>query len=145
MFESHYRQPRTSADGEAATPSTLYEPLRRIPRISMLLWGEHCIECGMPECFSSCSLYEARPDGRCRRFTFGTERNTNFQSFRGCGYEITFKQWGKLEARGSFKVFPARFVKIVEASLATLCWPMSFIGRLVYGESKTPRCQCPPN
>jgi FkbH-like protein len=76
-------------------------PAAEIDALSFLFWGEHCIECAAPACFQSCDLYQARPDGRCRRFTWGIGRTSAFPSLRGYGVEVSFKKWGKLETRGN--------------------------------------------
>lgn len=64
------------------------------------------MECAAPACFSTCDLYDRRPDSRCRRFTFGMFRNPRFSSIRGYGVEIEFKKWGKLEARANGFTIP---------------------------------------
>ena len=33
---------------------------------TVLPWGEHCTECVWPTCYTSCDLYQARDDGKCR-------------------------------------------------------------------------------
>src|SRR4051812_40855229 len=98
MFEPHLDQKDLPAEG-LARPSADYSFAPDVERMSLLIWGEHCIECAAPACYRTCDLYERRPDGRCRRFTFGICRNPEFQSIRGYGAEVRFKKWGKLEAR----------------------------------------------
>jgi FkbH-like protein len=69
---------------------------------SLLVWGEHCSECAAPECFKTCSLYDRRPDLKCRRFVNGIESLDIRGLDRGQSYgmRVAFKQWGKLEAAG---------------------------------------------
>lgn len=87
-------------------PHEMYQPASDITDISLLIWGEHCIECAAPSCFETCDLYQPRPDKRCRRFSFGAYRNSRFPSLRGYGVEISFKKWAKLEARGNTRMEP---------------------------------------
>jgi len=84
-----------------STPTNDLAPADDVKRLSFLLWGEHCVECAAPACFSTCDLFETRPDRRCRRFVFGTLKNPHFRSVRRYGAEIVFKKWAKLEARGN--------------------------------------------
>lgn len=62
-------------------------------------WGEHCVECAMPLCFGVCTRYDARPDGKCRRFAFGI-KDSDDPAFAAFPYhaEILFQPWGKLES-----------------------------------------------
>jgi FkbH-like protein len=109
MFEPGMYQLGRHTEGPAR-PRDQYEAARGVERMSLLVWGEHCIECAAPDCFRSCDLYDRRLDGRCRRFVFGIYKNRAFQSLRGYGAEIQFKRWGKLEARGNCRMEPVRAV-----------------------------------
>jgi FkbH-like protein len=61
---------------------------------SLILWREHCVECSMPLCYKSCSLFVERKDKRCARFINGIQRVNN-----GNGGEIDFRRWAKLECQ----------------------------------------------
>jgi len=89
-----------------------------VAAMSMLFWGEHCIECAAPQCYVTCDLYEPRSDGRCRRFDYGIRRNRAFPSLRGAGAEVTFKTWGRLKANGNTRMEP----------LAKLLWKERLTG-----------------
>ena len=102
MFEFH--QYDSASHTQRLQPVQSYRPSDDVAEMSLLFWSEHCIECAAPACFSTCDLYERRPDSRCRRFTFGMFRNTKFPSTRGYGVEIEFKKWGKLEARANLSM-----------------------------------------
>jgi FkbH-like protein len=106
MFEFDKYEKHLHAGRELA-PRLSYNPVQDIERMSLLMWGEHCVECAAPGCFTSCDLYQSRPDGRCRRLIYGMFRNRRFPSVRGYGAEISFKKWGKIEARGNTLMFPA--------------------------------------
>ena len=100
MFEFDKYEKALHRDSPA-TPVTPFMPASDIAAMSLLVWGEHCVECAAPSCFVSCDLYQPRPDQRCRRFAFGAYKNTAFPSSRGYGVEVVFKKWAKLEARGN--------------------------------------------
>ena len=116
-----------------ARPEVRYQPASDIAGMSLLYWSEHCVECALPACYSSCDLYDARSDGRCRRFAFGAYKNPAFPSFRGYGVEVSFKKWAKIEAFGNTAIRPVnsvlRLERMVEGG-ATLVNP---IGRGVNG------------
>lgn len=56
---------------------------------------EHCVECAMPYCYSTCSMYENRRDKRCRRFDFGQQR-IHFGDSVLDGATVSFRRWAKL-------------------------------------------------
>ena len=71
-------------------------PLDAIAAVRSLTWGEHCLECSAPECYSTCPLYEARPDGNCRRLTFGMRDADDFQG-APMHAEMQYQRWGKVQ------------------------------------------------
>jgi hypothetical protein len=73
-----------------ASPEAAYKHFDNVAQMSLLYWWEHCTECAAPACYRTCDLYEARPDGRCRRFRFGMHKNRGFASLRGYGAEVAF-------------------------------------------------------
>lgn len=137
MFEFDKYEARRH--GTPAAPDEPYEPLVAVEAMSLLVWGEHCVECAAPACFSTCDLYEARPDLRCRRFVFGAHRNTAFRSLRGYGAEVAFKKWAKLEARGNTRLEPVdRVLRQEERVGASAPW-LNAAGRLVHGVTRDAR------
>jgi FkbH-like protein len=72
---------------------------------TLIPWGEHCTECGWPTCYSTCELYAPREDLKCRRFVDGMVRVDCDGSVNGYLLKVTFKRWGKLWARGNFRLF----------------------------------------
>ncbi|ADE16274.1 FkbH like protein [Nitrosococcus halophilus Nc 4] len=114
-----------------ARPETAHMSATGIQKISFLMWGEHCIECAAPACFSSCDLYEARPDKRCRRFEYGLYRNRNFPSLHGFGAEVVFKRWGKIETRGNVRMMPVWQVRILEQATTAFSLITNTVGRLL--------------
>jgi FkbH-like protein len=115
-----------------ARPAILFEPVADLEGLALLLWGEHCIECAVPACYSTCSLYQPRSDLRCRRFQFGCLKNTAFKSIRGYGVEITFKKWAKLEAFGSTAIYPLRTTMRWERMIERLAGLTNVVGKAAY-------------
>lgn len=79
---------------------------------SLVVWEEHCVECGQPECFSVCPLFSPRRDGVCRRFTYGISPFKAKKS-KAFFYDIHFKKWGKLEGYYFPGLLSSRFVAFV--------------------------------
>lgn len=107
MFEFDTRRARAPTAGaprrgEAPSPDRV-----------LLSWGEHCIECAAPACFSTCDLFDPTRHGRCRRFEDGIV----MRALPGgsSGAEIRFRRWGKLETPGSAALLPARSADRAEA------------------------------
>jgi FkbH-like protein len=135
MFEVDKYEARLHVDGPLR-PAAAYDPTREIVKMSMLVWGEHCIECAAPSCFETCDLYQQRPDRRCRRFVYGIFRNDHFPSVRGFGAEVAFKRWGKLESRGNTFLMPARRVLRLERMIDALAPAGNAVGRAFYRLSR---------
>jgi hypothetical protein len=111
MFEFHaYDARRHGERAPAALARRVAQPaaiLRAdLAAMSFLFWSEHCVECAAPDCYASCGLYDARADGRCRRFAYGIFRDRRYPSVRGCGADIAFRRWGKLKANGNTRMEP---------------------------------------
>jgi FkbH-like protein len=115
-----------------ARPAGPFEPVANVEGMALLLWGEHCIECAVPACYSTCNLYQPRSDLRCRRFQFGCLKNEAFKSIRGYGVEISFKKWAKLEAFGSTAIYPLRTAMRWERRLERLATLGDLIGKTAY-------------
>ena len=73
-----------------------YVSIRKVSGELPLLWGEHCVECAMPLCYTSCKMYVPRIDGRCLRFEDGVRPVVFYD--HSIGAYIRIKKWGKLEA-----------------------------------------------
>ncbi|OED38042.1 hypothetical protein AB833_21290 [Chromatiales bacterium (ex Bugula neritina AB1)] len=129
MFEfDQYRAPEFTP---AIRPVEKIEYASGIKKRSLLIWSEHCVECAAPECYQTCSLYQPRPDERCRRFEVGMRRNNYFRGVTGGAAEIVFGQWGKLEARGNTLLYPNSLVSFVEAVVPRVQPLVNAFGRLV--------------
>ncbi len=113
-----------------------YLHVEDIVAASFLFWGEHCIECAAPSCYQTCDLYRPRSDGRCRRFTWGMVRNRAFPSLRGYGAEVSFKKWGKLEARGNTSMMPRRRLLALERVFGWSAPVLNGVGTIAHKISK---------
>ena len=63
-----------------------------------VMWGEHCLECSAPQCYSTCPRYMSRKDGHCRRFEGGITPVIHADTVAA---KVTFKPWAKMEAKFS--------------------------------------------
>lgn len=59
---------------------------------------EHCTECGAPQCYQHCKLFEAALGAGCRRFECGIGLAPS-ESWTGASAELTFRTWGMLKAK----------------------------------------------
>src|SRR4051812_49350887 len=122
-----------SAQGQRElAPNVPYNYTRDVVAASFLYWGEHCVECAEPACYETCDLYVSRPDGRCRRFTRGIVRNPRFPSARGYGAEVSFKKWGKLEARGNSVLMEHRRLMLMERLLGGTRPLLDWLGTAIW-------------
>lgn len=71
---------------------------------TVLPWSEHCTECVWPTCYSTCDLYSAREDGKCRRFVEGMVRVNCPDALNSYILKVTFKRWGKLWTPGNIRL-----------------------------------------
>jgi hypothetical protein len=70
--------------------------IKNVTHIAPLIWGEHCVECGVPDCYKSCSLYLRRADRRCKRFANGIEKIRGYDGLYSNVVKIDFMKWSKL-------------------------------------------------
>lgn len=68
----------------------------RITAVRPAMWEEHCLECSAPACFESCVHYQARSDGRCKRFDNGLLTFADEKACCGQGVHVKFRQWGNM-------------------------------------------------
>jgi FkbH-like protein len=91
-----------------------------ISGIYLLHWGEHCVECALPDCYKACSLYEPRKDKKCARFNYGIYSNPQFQGLYPYAADISFKRWAKLESEfefGASTVYKLRWLDRIDRFL----------------------------
>lgn len=68
----------------------------QITAVRPAMWEEHCLECSAPACFESCVHYQARSDGRCKRFANGLLTFTDEKACCGQGVHVRFRKWGNM-------------------------------------------------
>lgn len=68
----------------------------RITAVRPAMWEEHCLECAAPTCFESCVHYQARSDGRCKRFENGLYTFADEKASCGQGVHVKFRKWGNM-------------------------------------------------
>lgn len=68
----------------------------QITAIRPTMWEEHCLECAAPLCFGNCLHYEARSDGRCKRFENGLLTFPHKNACNGQGVRVKFRKWGNM-------------------------------------------------
>ncbi len=88
--------------------------------VSVFQWEEHCTECAMPQCYKTCDLYEARKDGKCRRFSEGISPVEGFKNHHNDPVKISFKKWGGLMATGYLDIVDYRKAAAIETKALTV-------------------------
>ena len=107
MFEAEIDFKTARADEIPEDIRTKFvETARIVSQRSAILWGEHCSECTMPACFTTCEFYDPRPDMKCRRFRGGVTAIDVPHSAVGNLVKITFRKWAKLEGQGTIVLMP---------------------------------------
>lgn len=79
-----------------------------ITAVRPAMWEEHCLECSAPACFESCVHYQARSDGRCKRFANGLLTFAEEKACCGQGVHVKFRKWGNMMT----VLFPAMLSKV---------------------------------
>ena len=85
----------------------------RITAIRPTMWEEHCLECAAPLCFGNCLHYEARSDGRCKRFENGLFTFPHQAACNKQGVRVKFRKWGNMMTI----IFPAMLSEIDHGKL----------------------------
>ncbi len=105
MYETEANQQKEPCEQVPPDILARFAELRHgVERRTVLPWSEHCTECVWPSCYTSCDLYSAREDGRCRRFVDGMVRIDCPESLNSYLLKITFKRWAKLWTPGNARL-----------------------------------------
>src|SRR5690348_11997606 len=99
MYDLTWRDAKRWRAATKDRPIAPAPPDRPVTHAGLLLWEEHCVECSIPECYTSCPLYVARRDQKCARFAYGIFPNADVAGPFGYAADVYFRRWGKLEAR----------------------------------------------
>jgi FkbH-like protein len=106
MYETEVNHRRETADALPTDIARQFADRKgKILSKSLLPWSEHCTECVWPTCYTTCDLYEARSDGKCRRFADGMVRVDLPDSPYSYLLKVRFKRWGKLWTPGSIDLY----------------------------------------
>lgn len=98
MFGLEWSKKNAKAEGQEVDFSKYSDDIiSNISEISPLMWGEHCLECAVPECYKNCKKYSPRRDKRCKRFENGIEKISGSNGAMGYAVKVSFREWGKLE------------------------------------------------
>ena len=98
--------------GNQAVPAPPPDPA--VTAVGLLCWEEHCVECSMPQCYATCSLFVARPDRKCARFVYGIMPNRQVQGLFRFGADIRFRRWAKLQT-----AWPGRLAMLGTSTIRT--------------------------
>ena len=98
MFGLEWSKKTKTTERNRETYSYSDDIVKHVSRVVPLMWGEHCLECAVPECYRSCTKFEPRDDKRCKRFLNGIEKVDEVNGMWGHAVKITFKEWAKVEA-----------------------------------------------
>lgn len=71
----------------------------RVLRRSLTVWQEHCSECAMPACYSSCAFYRPRLDYKCRRLD-DVIRVHHSPKHIAIPITVAFGRWARLLGHG---------------------------------------------
>lgn len=129
MYQFYYAQKPAGF-----TPAAFREDIRerfQITAVRPAMWEEHCLECAAPTCFGTCVHYQARTDGRCKRFENGL---LTYPDVRGCcgqGVRVKFRKWGNMMT----VLFPAM---LAESDYAAMTKKNESLGRLLGVVNRSP-------
>lgn len=129
MYQFYY-----AVKPEGFTPGVFDENIRdrfQITAIRPTMWEEHCLECAAPTCFGTCVHYQARSDGRCKRFENGLLAFPHAKACCGQGVRVRFRKWGNMMT----VLFPAM---LPEADYAAMTEKNERLGRLLGAVNRSP-------
>ena len=94
MYQFYYAEQKYTYDRDR-----IKDDIRKhfaIEAVRPAMWEEHCLECSAPDCFHTCPLYEARKDGRCKRFYDGLNVFADERACCGQGVHVRFRKWANM-------------------------------------------------
>lgn len=129
MYQFYYAQ-----RPEGFTPPAFQQNIREhfsITAIRPAVWEEHCLECAAPTCFGTCVHYQARTDGRCKRFENGLLTYPEEKGCCGQGVRVKFRKWGNMMT----VLFPAM---LAESDYAAMMKKNEGLGKLLGLVNRSP-------
>ena len=115
--------------GDEILPAPGHDP--DVVAAGLLCWEEHCVECSVPHCYATCSLFVARADKKCARFSYGIQPNVQTQGLFGFGADIRFRRWAKLQT-----AWPAQLAMLGTTALRTQSRLLNWTERVVSSVAK---------
>jgi FkbH-like protein len=103
-------------------------------------WKEHCLECAPPQCYSNCMLFVRRGDNHCARLFYGIYRNPKVRGLFGCGADLRFRRWGKIEARLTGRTLSVPALRLAERADRFVTWMIHKLEPLLHGIDSKRRC-----
>lgn len=94
MYQFYYAEKTAAAKQETCTLDV--EKQMEITAVRPAMWEEHCLECAAPTCFGQCPHYEARKDGRCKRFANGILVSQNPKGVCKEAARVKFRKWANM-------------------------------------------------
>ena len=119
---------------EGFAPAAFQQNIRdhfTVTAVRPAMWEEHCLECAAPTCFGTCVHYQARRDGRCKRFENGLLTYPNEKGCCGQGVRVKFRKWGNMMT----VLFPAM---LSEKDYTSLTRKNEGLGKLLGAVNRSP-------
>lgn len=129
MYQFYYAQQRSDF-----SPAVFKQNIRdhfQITAVRPAMWEEHCLECAAPTCFGTCVHYQARRDGRCKRFENGLLAYPHNNGCCGQGVRVKFRKWGNMMT----VLFPAM---LAEADYTAMTKQNQTLGKLLSAVNRSP-------
>lgn len=122
MYQLTWKNKELFEDEEALNIRPPIISDREIKKALPLNWEEHCVECAVPSCYQSCSLYKPRDDMKCARFTYGIYPNPSTKGLFDFGADITFERWAKLESfwPNNPRMINVNYIKLEETIIRSI-------------------------
>ena len=129
MYQFYYAE-----KPEGFAPAVFEQNIRdhfAVTAIRPAMWEEHCLECAAPTCFGTCVHYQARRDGRCKRFENGLLTYPNEKGCCGQGVRVRFRKWGNMMT----VLFPAM---LTERDYVAMTRKNEGLGKLLGAVNRSP-------
>src|SRR5262249_55420774 len=98
------------ADGDFSLARLEGHLSARILKRSLTIWQEHCSECAMPSCYSTCAFYRPRLDYKCQRLDGGV-RVIPGKEHIAVPMVIKFGRWARLLGYGPAGLHEVRYAQ----------------------------------
>lgn len=93
MYQFYYTQ---NIHAQEALYKKKASDVFEVTAVRPTMWEEHCLECAAPLCYGNCLHYEARMDGRCKRFFNGLSVRRDAEGCCGQAVRVKFRKWANM-------------------------------------------------